>query len=78
MLDLADMMLSPLLLLGTLVAALLLVTKLQTGLGGAASKLSVRPQTQFSDLIGSVHVGKVELAARLEQALHACHDGTIV
>lgn len=52
-LDMADKLLSPLLLVGTLVAALFLGTKLQTGLGGAASKLSVRPQTQFADVIGS-------------------------
>jgi cell division protease FtsH len=52
-LDLADKVLSPLLLLGTLVAALFMATKLQTGMGGAASKLAVRPQTQFADVIGS-------------------------
>ena len=52
-LDLADRLLSPLLLLGTIVAALFMVSKLQTGMGGAASKLSARPQTQFSDVIGS-------------------------
>ena len=52
-LDLADKVLSPLLLLSTLVAALFMVTKLQTGMGGAASKLAARPQTQFADVIGS-------------------------
>ncbi len=52
-LDLVDKLLSPLLLLGTLVAALFLATKLQTGFGGAASKLSARPLTQFADVIGS-------------------------
>jgi cell division protease FtsH len=52
-LDLADKVLSPLLLLGTLVAALFMATKLQTGMGGAASKLAARPQTQFADVIGS-------------------------
>ncbi|TDP71539.1 AAA family ATPase [Roseateles toxinivorans] len=53
LLDWADKLLSPLLLVGTLVAALILATKLQTGMGGAASKLSARPQTQFADVIGS-------------------------
>jgi cell division protease FtsH len=53
LLDLADKLLSPLLLLGTVVAALFMVSKLQTGMGGAASKLSARPQTQFADVIGS-------------------------
>lgn len=71
MLDLANMMLSPLLLLGTVVAALLLVTKLQTGLGGAASKLSVRPQTQFSDVIGSD-----EAKAGLNRVKAFMHDPT--
>jgi cell division protease FtsH len=52
-LDLADKLLSPVLLLGTLVAALFMATKLQTGMSGAASKLSARPQTQFADVIGS-------------------------
>jgi len=52
-LDLADKLLSPLLLVLTIVAALLLMTRLQAGLGGAASKLSARPQTQFADVIGS-------------------------
>jgi cell division protease FtsH len=52
-LDLADKMLSPLLLLGSLVAALFMATQLQTRMGGVASKLSARPQTQFADVIGS-------------------------
>jgi len=71
MLDLANMMLSPLLLLGTVVAALLLVTKLQTGLGGAASKLSERPETQFSDVIGSD-----EAKAGLNRVKAFMHDPT--
>ena len=52
-LDLADKLLSPVVLVGTLVFALFLFTRLQTGMGGAASKLSARPQTQFADVIGS-------------------------
>jgi cell division protease FtsH len=52
-LDLAGQLLSPLLLLGTVVAALFLGTRLQAGMGGAASRLSARPQTQFADVIGS-------------------------
>ena len=70
-LDLADKLLSPLLLLGTLVAALFLVTKLQTGMGGAASKLSVRPQTQFADVIGSD-----EAKAGLNRVKAFMHDPT--
>ena len=52
-LDGVDKLLSPLLLLGTVAVALFMATKLQTGMGGAASKLSARPQTQFADVIGS-------------------------
>jgi cell division protease FtsH len=70
-LDLADKLLSPFLLLGTVVAALFMVTKLQAGLGGAASKLSVRPQTQFADVIGSD-----EAKAGLNRVKAFMHDPT--
>ena len=52
-LDLIDKLMSPLLLLGTMIGALFIGAKLQTGVGGAASKLSARPSTQFSDAIGN-------------------------
>jgi cell division protease FtsH len=71
MLDLADKLLSPLLLVGTLIAALFLFTKLQTGMGGAASKLSARPQTQFADVIGSD-----EAKAGLNRVKAFMHDPT--
>jgi cell division protease FtsH len=70
-LDLADKLLSPLFLLGTVVAALFMVTKLQAGLGGAASKLSARPQTQFADVIGSD-----EAKAGLNRVKAFMHDPT--
>jgi cell division protease FtsH len=70
-LDFADKLLSPLLLLGTLVAALFMATKLQTGMGGAASKLSAPPQTQFSDVIGSD-----EAKAGLNRVKAFMHDPT--
>ena len=70
-LDLADKLLSPLLLLGTLVAALFVATRLQTGMGGAASKLSARPQTQFADVIGSD-----EAKAGLSRVKAFMHDPT--
>lgn len=60
LLDIVDALLSPLALLGTLVAALFMATKLQAGIGGAASKLAVRPQTYFDDIIGS-HEAKAAL-----------------
>ncbi len=53
LLDGADKLLSPLLLVVALVAALFFVTRLQTGMGGAASRLSARPPTRFADVIGS-------------------------
>ena len=68
MLDAADAALPPLLLLGTLVAALGLAPRLQAGLGGAASRLAVRPDTQFADVIGS-HEAKAALQ-RVKAFLH--------
>ena len=70
-LDLADKLLSPLLLVGTLVAALFVGIKLQTGMGGAASKLSARPLTQFADVIGSD-----EAKAGLNRVKAFMHDPT--
>jgi cell division protease FtsH len=59
-LDAADALLQPLLLVALLVGVLLMAAKLQTGIGGAASKLSSRPDTQFDDVIGS-HEAKAAL-----------------
>jgi len=44
---------SPLILVGALIGALFVGIKLQAGVGGAASRLSTRPQTQFADAIGN-------------------------
>ncbi len=71
LLDVVDGLLSPLLLLGALVVALFMATKLQTGMGAAASKLSVRPQTQFADVIGSA-----EAKAALNRVKAFMHDPT--
>lgn len=70
-LDLADKLLSPLVLLGALVGALFLFSRLQAGLGGAASRLSKRPQTQFADVIGSD-----EAKAALSRVKSFMHDPT--
>ena len=53
LLDLINSLLSPLLLMGALVGALFVGAKLQAGIGGAASKLATRPETQFADAIGN-------------------------
>ena len=53
LLDVVKSLLSPLLLAGTLVGALFVGVKLQAGVGGAASRLSSRPETQFADAIGN-------------------------
>jgi cell division protease FtsH len=71
MLDLIDKLLSPLALLGTIVVALFMVTKLQTGMGGAASRLTTRPETQFADVIGSD-----EAKAGLNRVKAFMHDPT--
>jgi len=52
-LDIVNSLLSPLLLVATLVGALFVGVKLQAGVGGAASKLSTRPDTRFLDAIGN-------------------------
>ena len=53
LLDIVNSLLSPLLLVATLVGALFVGAKLQAGVGGAASRLSTRPGTQFADAIGN-------------------------
>jgi len=53
LLDSLTSLLSPILLICGLVGALFFSIKLQSGgMGGSASKLAVRPKTQFSDAIG--------------------------
>ncbi len=52
-LDVINSLLSPLILLGTLIGALFVGVKLQAGIGGGASRLSTRPDTQFADAIGN-------------------------
>lgn len=59
-LDATNALLTPLLLVALLVGVLLMAAKLQTGVGGAASKLALRPDTQFADVIGS-HEAKAAL-----------------
>lgn len=71
LLDVADAMLSPLLLVGTILVALFMMTKLQSGMGGAASKLALRPETDFDDVIGSG-----EAKAALTRVKAFMHDPT--
>jgi cell division protease FtsH len=52
-LDVINSLLSPLILMATLIGALFVGVKLQAGIGGAASRLSTRPQTQFADAVGN-------------------------
>jgi len=52
-LDVINSLLSPLILVATLIGALFVGLKLQTGIGGAASRLSTRPETQFADAVGN-------------------------
>ena len=53
LLDGINSLLSPLILVVTLIGALFVGVKLQARVGGAASKLSTRPSTQFADAIGN-------------------------
>ncbi|MGD0501686.1 MAG: AAA family ATPase [Steroidobacteraceae bacterium] len=52
LLDILTGMLSPLLLGAVLVGAFLVSIRLQRGMGGAASRLAIRPKTNFTDAIG--------------------------
>jgi cell division protease FtsH len=52
LLDALTSLLSPVILVCGLGAALFFSVKLQTGFGGSASRLAVRPKTQFGDAIG--------------------------
>ena len=52
LLDAAETVVSPLLVIGAVLGALFVVTRLQMGLGGA-SMLTVQPATRFADVVGS-------------------------
>jgi len=52
LLDAAETVLTPLFVIGTVLGALFVVTRLQMGLGGA-SMLTVQPPTRFADVVGS-------------------------
>jgi cell division protease FtsH len=71
LLDIVNSLLSPLLLVATLLGALFVGAKLQAGVGGAASKLSTRPETQFTDAIGND-----EAKAALNRVKAFMHDPT--
>jgi cell division protease FtsH len=51
-LDGINTVLSPILRLGLMVGAIFFAMKMQTGFGGAASKLTERPTTRFTDVVG--------------------------
>lgn len=52
-LDVLYAVLSPALLVVTIVLVMFFVTRLQTGMGGTATGLTVRPDTRFDDAIGN-------------------------
>src|ERR1700731_2826182 len=52
LLDILTGLLSPVLLVATLVGACVVGIRLHRGTGGAASRLAIRPKTQFTDAIG--------------------------
>jgi len=52
LLDALTSLLSPIILVCGIVGALFVSFKLQSGMGGSASRLAVRPKTQFTDAIG--------------------------
>jgi len=52
LLDILTGLLSPVLLVAALVGACVVGMRLHRGMGGAASRLAIRPKTQFTDAIG--------------------------
>src|SRR3984893_1516138 len=52
LLDILTSLLTPVLLVAAVVGALFVSIRLQSGMGSAASRLAVRPKTQFADAIG--------------------------
>jgi cell division protease FtsH len=52
LLDMLTTLLSPVLLVAAVVGALFVSIRLQSGMGSAASRLAIRPKTQFTDAIG--------------------------
>src|SRR5450631_3515504 len=52
LLDMLTSLLWPVLLVAAVVGALFMSIRLQSGMGSAASRLAVRPKTQFTDAIG--------------------------
>ena len=52
LLDMLASLLTPLLLVAAVIGALFVSIRLQSGMGGAASRLAVRPKTQFTDAVG--------------------------
>ena len=60
---------APLLMVAAMFAALVLATRLQTGMGAATDRLSVRPETRFADVIGNA-----EAKAALQRVKAFIHD----
>lgn len=52
-LDLLGSILSPLVLVATMIVALVVATRLQTGAGSSATKLGERPELTFDDVVGN-------------------------
>src|SRR5580704_15623798 len=52
LLDMLTSLLSPVLLVAAVVGALFVSVRLQSSMGSAASRLAIRPKTQFTDAIG--------------------------
>jgi cell division protease FtsH len=79
LLDMLTSLLSPLLLVGTVVGALFVSIKLQSGMGGAASRLAARPKTQFADAIGQAEAKAAlnRVKAFMQDPLHYANLGAV-
>ena len=82
LIDGAQTVLSPLLLIGAVLGALFVATRLQMGLGGA-SMLTVQPPTRFADVVKAIEIdvpvgdaGDEHVLARSREVL-VCHDSVV-
>src|ERR1035438_2907229 len=79
LLDILTSLLSPMLLLVGCVGAFVVSIQLQRGMGGAASRLAIRPKTQFTDAIGQQEAKSAlnRVKAFMQDPVHYANLGAV-
>ncbi len=79
LLDMLPSLLSPLLLVAGVVGAFIVSVQLQRGMGGAASRLAIRPKTQFTDAIGQEEAKSAlnRVKAFMQDPVHYANLGAV-